>query len=104
MHPTYWLPNFGLPDSCLPISTPPQGSPKKTMAPMRLLFVDDEPAIRLTLPLILEKEGFQVTTAATVQEALELINRERFEILISDLNIGQAGDGFTIVSVMRRVQ
>src|SRR5206468_607606 len=37
-------------------------------------------------------------------EALQLINHERFEVLISDLNIGQPGDGFTVVSAMRRVQ
>src|SRR5262249_4930575 len=70
----------------------------------RLLFVDDEPNIRITLPLILENEGFEVSVAATVPEALDLINRERFDILLSDLNIGQAGDGFTVVSAMRRTQ
>ncbi len=74
------------------------------MAAMKLLFVDDESAIRLTLPMILEREGFEVKTAASVGEALELINKERFDVLISDLNIGQPGDGFTVVSVMRRVQ
>src|SRR5262245_32366260 len=70
----------------------------------RLLFVDDEPNIRITLPLILESEGFEVTVAATVPEALDLINREQCDMLLSDLNIGQPGDGFTVVSAMRRTQ
>src|SRR5262245_36959416 len=70
----------------------------------RLLFVDDEPNIRITLPAILQKEGFEVSVAASVPEALDLINRERFDILLSDLNIGQPGDGFTVVSAMRRTQ
>lgn len=74
------------------------------MPKTRLLFVDDEPNIRLTLPAVLEREGFAVTTAASVPEAVDLINREKFDILISDLNIGQPSDGFTVVSVMRRVQ
>lgn len=74
------------------------------MAPTKLLFVDDEANIRLTFPLILKKEGYEVKTAASVGEAVELINRERFDVLISDLNIGEPGDGFTVVSVMRRVQ
>jgi len=74
------------------------------MAPIKLLFVDDESAIRLTLAAILEQEGFEVKTAASVREAIELINKEAFDVLISDLNIGQPGDGFTVVSVMRRVQ
>ena len=71
---------------------------------VKLLFVDDEPGIRITLPAILEMHGFQVTTAATVQEALSQIQAERFDILLSDLNIGNPGDGFTVVSAMRRTQ
>jgi len=74
------------------------------MAATKLLFVDDESAIRMTLAAILEGEGFEVKTAASVREAVELINKEAFDVLISDLNIGQPGDGFTVVSVMRRVQ
>lgn len=74
------------------------------MAQIRILFVDDEPSIRLTLPAILEMHGFVVTTASDVPEALGLIQKEQFDVLLSDLNIGQPGDGFTIVSAMRRVQ
>lgn len=70
----------------------------------KLLFVDDEDSIRITLPAILSQEGFDVTTAATVAEAISIINRQTFDILLSDLNIGQPGDGFTVVSAMRRIQ
>jgi DNA-binding response OmpR family regulator len=72
--------------------------------PPRLLFVDDEPNIRLTLSAVLEQQGFQVTVAATVPEALSLITGEKYDILIADLNIGEPGDGFTVVSAMRRTQ
>jgi len=71
---------------------------------VRLLFVDDEPLIRITLSKILEQEGFQVTVAATVPEALEYITKGKFDLLLSDLNIGQPGDGFTVISAMRRSQ
>ena len=70
----------------------------------RILFVDDEPNIRATLPAILERHGFSVTTSATVGEALRAINNQEFDILISDLNIGEPSDGFTVVSAMRRTQ
>jgi YesN/AraC family two-component response regulator len=70
----------------------------------RVLFVDDEAGIRETLKPILEHHGFEVTTSATVFDALEQINHAPFEVLLSDLNIGQPGDGFTVVSAMRRVQ
>ena len=70
----------------------------------RILFVDDEPGIRATLPIILRGEGFDVSVAASVSEAVELIKNKTFDVLISDLNIGEPGDGFTVVSVMRRLQ
>lgn len=71
---------------------------------IKILFVDDEPAIRLTLPAILESVGFKVVAAATVPEALSIIGNQTFDVLISDLNIGSPGDGFTVVSAMRRTQ
>jgi len=72
--------------------------------PVRVLFVDDDPDLRKMWASILSTEGFHCTDASTVAEALVLITRERFDVLIADLNIGSAGDGFTVVSAMRRVQ
>jgi DNA-binding response OmpR family regulator len=73
-------------------------------ATVRILFVDDEPAIRLSLPAILQLHGFDVTSAGTVSEAIQEISTKAFDVLISDLNIGNPGDGFTVVSAMRRTQ
>jgi DNA-binding response OmpR family regulator len=67
-----------------------------------VLVVDDEENIRTMLKMVLESEGFDVTTAATVPEALGLISRSRFDVLISDLNVGHPADGFVVVSAMRR--
>ncbi len=74
------------------------------MPPVRILFVDDEEAIRITLSAVLSKHGYQVDVAATVGEALSRITNDRFDVLIADLNVGQPGDGFTVVSAMRRTQ
>lgn len=74
------------------------------MTPLQVLFVDDDPAIRLTLPAILSGHGYEVTTKSSVPEALSIIASRQFAILISDLNIGHPGDGFAVVSAMRRTQ
>jgi ActR/RegA family two-component response regulator len=76
----------------------------ETHLPARILFVDDEPGIRLSLPAVLTIHGFEVTAAGTVAEALDSMNKWPFDVLISDLNIGHPGDGFTVVSAMRRTQ
>ena len=48
--------------------------------------------------------GLKFAPSATVAEALAEITTHPFDILISDLNIGEPGDGFTVVSAMRRTQ
>ena len=70
----------------------------------RILFVDDEPSIRLTLPPVLEQHGFEVKAAASVAEAVKQIKASRFDVLISDLNVDEGGDGLRIVSAMREKQ
>ena len=80
------------------------GAKGQLRPPVRVLFVDDEPSIRLTLPAILKSRGYEVTVAATVPEALAEIGRNKFDVLLSDLNIGHPADGFTVVSAMRRTQ
>lgn len=74
------------------------------MAERRVLFVDDEPGIRASLSAILSHHGYEVTVAGDVPGALQLISLQHFDVLISDLNIGEPGDGFTVVSAMRRTQ
>jgi ActR/RegA family two-component response regulator len=71
---------------------------------IRLLFVDDEQSIRLTLPAILEMHGFEVSVAASVPEALEIMSHEKFDVLLTDLNIGGPADGFVLVSAMKQIQ
>jgi ActR/RegA family two-component response regulator len=72
------------------------------MPAARVLFVDDEPNIALTMPVILRQHGYDVTGVGSVNEALAQISATPFDVLISDLNIGHPGDGFTVVSAMRR--
>lgn len=74
------------------------------MEAARILFVDDEPSLILTLPQILQQNGYDVTAVSTVNEALTQIVSAPFDVLISDLNIGEPGDGFVVVSAMRRTQ
>lgn len=69
-----------------------------------ILVVDDDLGVLRSLQSILAHSGFEVAAVATVAEALELISKREFDVLLADLNIGEPGDGFTVVSAMRRVQ
>src|SRR5579859_956677 len=77
---------------------------QKLMNNSRLLLVDDEASIRLTLGTILQLRGYDVTAVRSVPEALSAIQSAQYDVLVSDLNIGEPYDGFMIASAMRRVQ
>jgi DNA-binding response OmpR family regulator len=74
---------------------------EKTGEPPKILVVDDNKKVLTSLRAVLEANQFQVTTAANVSDALELIVHLPFDVLLSDLHMPGAGDGFTVVSAMR---
>jgi CheY-like chemotaxis protein len=67
----------------------------------RVLLVDDNDDIRAAFQEGLEGRGFEVVPAARVNEALNLISTQDFDVLLSDLHMPDAGDGLTVVSAMR---
>jgi len=67
----------------------------------KILLVDDNESVRKSLGAVLQVSQFRVTAAASVTEALHLIAEERFDVLLCDLHMPGAGDGFTVVSAMR---
>ena len=67
----------------------------------RLLLAEDDDAVRDMLRAALERDGFEVFAVANVCEALSRIATENFDLLLSDLHMPHAGDGFTVVSAMR---
>jgi CheY-like chemotaxis protein len=71
------------------------------MTTHRVLVVEDDEAVRMMLHEGLERDGFEVVVASNVRDALRLIATEPFDVLLSDLHMPLAGDGFTLVSAMR---
>jgi putative two-component system response regulator len=53
----------------------------------RLLVVDDEESIRLALLRVLQTSGFEVLTADSVSNALDLLQRTRFELVLCDVRM-----------------
>jgi DNA-binding NtrC family response regulator len=65
-------------------------------ATLKVLVVDDELTLRETCASILRLEGYLVTECARGDEALELLKREAFDIVLADLCMSQV-DGMTIL-------
>ncbi len=70
----------------------------------RILVVDDDKANRESLGMVLHFSGFDVVTAADVNEALRQIGSQVFDVLLTDLHMPAAGDGLTVASAMRHTQ
>ncbi len=68
-----------------------------------ILLVDDEPGVRMTLAANLELEGFTVSEAASVFEAIELLTHNRFDLLISDVRMPGL-DGVAGLERLRAIQ
>src|ERR1700691_3665287 len=71
------------------------------MAKSRILLVDDNDILLKSLCLVLEHNGFEVAVASNVNDALKFIGAQTFDVLLSDLQMPNAGDGLTVVSAMR---
>jgi DNA-binding NtrC family response regulator len=57
------------------------------MSTPRLLVVDDEGSMLLTLTANLELEGFEVAEAANANRALELVREKEFDLVLSDIRM-----------------
>jgi DNA-binding response OmpR family regulator len=69
----------------------------------QILIVDDESSIRLTLSALLKRAGFEVTSAENGPEAVALLERQAFELLLVDLKM-PGMDGMQVVAAARRRQ
>ena len=69
------------------------------MAP-RILVVDDEPGMRDMLTDALALSGHEATTAVDGFEALKLVRAERFDLIISDVNMPRMS-GFDLLQDLR---
>jgi two-component system KDP operon response regulator KdpE len=69
-------------------------------APLRVLVVDDEPAIRRFLRTSLTAQGYQVTEAEDGRTALELLKRNTTDVLVLDLGLPDI-DGFDVIRQLR---
>jgi two-component system response regulator PilR (NtrC family) len=54
---------------------------------IRILVVDDELSMREFLSILLEREGYNVTVAASAQEALRIMESALFDLVLSDVNM-----------------
>ena len=68
--------------------------------PAWILVVDDDPVNRTMLTRLLEQEGYRVDTAADGRRALEMLNADRFDVVLLDLLMPEM-DGYEVLVRMK---
>jgi len=72
----------------------------KTPDSAHILVVDDEGAIRYSIGKTLQKIGYQVSMAASGEEALELMSSQSFDVVLTDVRM----PGLTGVELLARIK
>jgi|SRR6185369_10150106 len=68
----------------------------------RILLVDDELAILLTLRAILEMNGFEVETAASAREAESKLTNGEFHMVITDMRMETETAGYDVIRLAKQ--
>jgi DNA-binding NtrC family response regulator len=66
-----------------------------------LLIAEDEPEMRDLLRKVLEKEGYRISVAEDGREALDLIVRQSFDLVVTDMVMPREG-GLELLAAIQR--
>jgi response regulator RpfG family c-di-GMP phosphodiesterase len=73
-----------------------------TLSVVRVLIVDDDPALRRILSVMLTQSAFLCRTAASGEEALCLLEKHAFDVVISDLRMPGISGMDLLIEVRQR--
>src|SRR5262245_57728339 len=76
---------------------------RRNMPRGKLLVVDDEESVAVTMGAILELDGYDVVTSTSGSDALEKLSETVFDLVLTDLRLDDV-DGLTIVTEVCRQQ
>ncbi len=57
----------------------------------KILIVDDEESMRITLSILFKKQGHEIITASSGEEAVTIIKKDIFDVIITDLRMEELG-------------
>lgn len=72
----------------------------KGLTELEVLVVDDDPDSRDLIVFVLEEDGAKVTAVSSALEALQVLQQDKFSLLISDIGMPQM-DGYMLMQEIR---
>ena len=69
-----------------------------------ILIIDDDQSVTASLALLLKQAGFASTTAASPDEALDVLRRQPCELVIQDMNFSRRTTGEEGLALLQRIK
>jgi DNA-binding NtrC family response regulator len=66
----------------------------------RILLIDDDPGVSEVIGLLLEREGYGVERAATLKQAITLVETAEIDLVVTDLKLPD-GTGLDVIALIR---
>lgn len=82
------------------METVQQSAPEASSSPVSVLTVDDSASMRMLLRTALTNSGFEVQQAEDGQEALEWLETNEVDVVLTDINMPRL-DGFGLIEKLR---
>ena len=70
---------------------------------LKVLVVEDHADTRQLIGNFVERWGFAVSTADSLEKGLQLLQKNRFDAIVSDIGLGD-GSGYALVAAAKRQQ
>lgn len=71
---------------------------------MKILVVDDDNIVRVSLKLLFERQGYQVALAVNQEEALEAVRTDMLHLVVSDMNFTKNVSGAEGLELLRKIK
>ena len=78
-------------------------TPRKPAKSLRILLIEDHNDTRQTLSRLLTHFGHQISVADNTQSALEIVQSQKFDVVLSDIGLPD-GSGYDVISQVKRKQ
>ncbi|MDE6768176.1 MAG: response regulator, partial [Muribaculaceae bacterium] len=69
-----------------------------------ILIVDDDHSIRLSLKLLLGRNGYEVKTVATPTEAIDYVRNSRPDLVVMDMNYSSSTSGVEGIILLKQIK
>ncbi|MDE5814137.1 MAG: response regulator, partial [Muribaculaceae bacterium] len=69
-----------------------------------ILIVDDDNSVRVSLKLLLKRNGYEVTAVASPAEAIAFVRSSRPDLVIMDMNYSRSTSGEEGITLLKQIK